>query len=169
MGGVAHCQHLVLVLVLGLGMNLDLVLGLDLGLGLGRCRCRGFSNGSAAVCSQRNCFICPLKCTGRKCKHFIGFFVTPMLHVSCPLPHATYRYATCPICQHCGCLPRLHICFPCSQSLIVNVCWLVSRCLSPSFSYSLYLSLSLCVPINSTSHCLCKVCHRLKLKVRCFK
>lgn len=61
----------------------------------------------------------------RKFKHFIAFFVTPLLHhTTCPTSRIPIPWPTCRMAHYCASLARLHICFPCSHSLIVNVCCL---------------------------------------------
>lgn len=101
------------------------------------------------ICWQRNCFICPLKCTrqrGANLSTLLRFSLRP----SCPtshVPRPTFRvsipWPTCRMAHYCGCLARLHICFPCSQSLIVNVCCLARV----SFQVCPWVCLSVCLSL----------------------
>lgn len=104
------------------------------------------------ICWQRNCFICPLKCTrqrGANLSTLLRFSLRPSCttprapcpHVRRATPHIPIPWPTCHTAHYCGRLARLHICFPCSQSLIVNVCCLARvPCLSLGLSLSLSLS-----------------------------
>lgn len=79
------------------------------------------------ICRQRNCFICPLKCTRererarRKFKHFIAFFVTPLhstRHMHHPAPqthlasHASHAPSPTPmtaaVCRVCISVFHVH-------------------------------------------------------------
>lgn len=115
---------------------------------------RGVLVAQFRICWQRNCFICPLKCTrqrGANLSTLLRFSLRPSCttpraprpHVRRATPHVPIPWPTCHTAHYCGRLARLHICFPCSQSLIVNVCCLARESFHVCPWVCLSLSLSL--------------------------